>query len=222
MEIAIRDFHQRNDFDLIRRHDQEMSTTLSAGTPSLPTLEPYNEGWLRRITSPERHPLWRAYTAIEIPIRNRCEIEDDVSRSAVGFAILNLRKNGCFYSPVPAKVPSGDPNNPCLQSGTKIKTGKMKRKRRQRRIFVELFFLSVSNQHRRKGVGRALIDKALKFCKANKALDMRLHVLEGNLSAIRFYQKIGFIKYKLVPDYPQKGYSSWRMCLRAQKFLSSS
>ncbi|TFF86381.1 MAG: GNAT family N-acetyltransferase [Promethearchaeota archaeon] len=52
--------------------------------------------------------------------------------------------------------------------------------------------ISVSQDHRRQGIGRALIQKAIEWAKEKKLGGLMLETQDNNLSACRFYFNVGF------------------------------
>ncbi len=54
---------------------------------------------------------------------------------------------------------------------------------------VYLDDLVVTHSQRRKGIGEALFDKLIDYCKIQKANQLRWHVLDWNKPAIDFYKK---------------------------------
>uniref|UniRef100_A0A7S4JKV2 N-acetyltransferase domain-containing protein n=1 Tax=Odontella aurita TaxID=265563 RepID=A0A7S4JKV2_9STRA len=247
MTATIREFRS-SDFDELLRQDRDMSSSSSAPVRSarLSTttddmdnvknndrkqpLEPYDQCWLRRITHPDRisYRNYHTYVAESGSSKSNSTTTSGGGGEPVGFLIFKYQKNGCFRR-------SGDDDR---NDGERRPT-KKRRKERKRADFIELFFLSVSSRHRRRGVGRALLDRALRAMldsanpdpdldpkhsltptvkvKAKGAVveEMRLHVLEDNRNAIGFYERCRFEKLRLVKNYPQWGYNSWRMRLVA-------
>ena len=55
----------------------------------------------------------------------------------------------------------------------------------------EIESIYVREQYRRSGVGRALMEDAVSWMHAKRAVDIRVHVTVGNEETIRFYQKFG-------------------------------
>jgi len=54
---------------------------------------------------------------------------------------------------------------------------------------VYLDDLVVTHSQRRKGIGEALFNKLIDYCKTHKANQLRWHVLDWNKPAIEFYKK---------------------------------
>jgi len=88
-----------------------------------------------------------------------------------------------------------------------------KRKRYARIKYVELFWINVMKENRRKGVGAALINRVCEEAKVvdSSCSEVRLHVLTTNEDAILFYNKIGFHTMSIKKNYPTKPYSCIRM-----------
>jgi len=60
--------------------------------------------------------------------------------------------------------------------------------------------LYIHSNYTGKGIGTILLNHILK----NNILDVYLYVWECNLNAIRFYEKMGFVKHS-ISDYPLNG-----------------
>lgn len=60
-----------------------------------------------------------------------------------------------------------------------------------------LGFMYVSENHRGKQLNKLIIDALLKWCKAKQVYEIRLDVYEGNLPAIKAYEKVGFKKHMI-------------------------
>lgn len=61
--------------------------------------------------------------------------------------------------------------------------------------------LAVSASHRNRGIGRKLLDAVLEQAVAEGLTRVRLHVVEPNLRAKAFYERVGFetTRYRRVP-----------------------
>ena len=71
----------------------------------------------------------------------------------------------------------------------RIETAKPFLKYRQ---FAYLGFMYVEPQHRGKGINKMIIDALAKWALANGLTELRLEVYDGNLPAIKAYEKVGF------------------------------
>jgi ribosomal protein S18 acetylase RimI-like enzyme len=60
---------------------------------------------------------------------------------------------------------------------------------------AHLYQMWVSADHRRRGVGRALVDTAVAWARAMSARRMELDVTSNNEAAIRLYEGAGFVTY---------------------------
>jgi putative acetyltransferase len=59
---------------------------------------------------------------------------------------------------------------------------------------VRILGMGVSKAFRRKGVGRALMDYAIKWARRKKLVKILLTVFSTNTAAIRMYEKFGFVR----------------------------
>jgi diamine N-acetyltransferase len=66
-------------------------------------------------------------------------------------------------------------------------------KKGHRSFFIDQ--MAVRPEHRGKGIGRQLIDRAILYCRKNKIKRIELSVWGDNASAKRFYEKLGFDVY---------------------------
>lgn len=57
-----------------------------------------------------------------------------------------------------------------------------------------IFNVAVTEEHRQKGIGSALINELLTYCKKNNFAFVTLEVRESNQKAISLYSHFGFIK----------------------------
>jgi RimJ/RimL family protein N-acetyltransferase len=54
--------------------------------------------------------------------------------------------------------------------------------------------LMVAADHRRQGIGRALLERAVKWARANGVAKLELHVFPHNRPAIALYERFGFVR----------------------------
>jgi ribosomal protein S18 acetylase RimI-like enzyme len=61
--------------------------------------------------------------------------------------------------------------------------------------------LAVSAGHRNRGIGRRLLEASLEHAAGKELAQVRLHVVEPNLRAKAFYERVGFetTRYRRVP-----------------------
>lgn len=63
--------------------------------------------------------------------------------------------------------------------------------------------VAVAEGHRRRGIGRALVDALVRAVRAQGAVGVTLEVRESNDAALELYERLGFVSYGLRPDYYQ-------------------
>ena len=61
--------------------------------------------------------------------------------------------------------------------------------------------IAVDKEHRKEGVGRALMEKIITLLEDNGASHIKREVRIGNEGAQKFYRKIGFKPKRVVPEY---------------------
>jgi ribosomal-protein-alanine N-acetyltransferase len=76
---------------------------------------------------------------------------------------------------------------------------------------AELVSIAVDPPDRRNGVAQALLDKTLAGLRSRRVKTCWLMVETGNNPAIRFYEKHGFTRAKIVKRYYGAGRDAWRM-----------
>ena len=67
---------------------------------------------------------------------------------------------------------------------------------------AHLVSMWVAPTHRRRGVGRLLVNKVSDWARARHARTLRLMVTSNNEGAIRFYERLGFTKTGRTEPYP--------------------
>lgn len=70
---------------------------------------------------------------------------------------------------------------------------------RARALLVSMW---TSPEHRQTGVGRRLVEAVIDWARVRGARTMRLTVVSGNEGAIRFYERLGFVKTGRTEPYP--------------------
>ena len=73
--------------------------------------------------------------------------------------------------------------------------------------------VAVLEEHRKKGIGRALIEEAIAGTKIKKADELYLEVRCSNNEAVRLYEKIGFIIRQRIKSYYRDGEDAYLMAI---------
>ena len=76
---------------------------------------------------------------------------------------------------------------------------------------VHIVTIDVVASARRQGVGRALMDAAENWARAQKAKAIYLETAEDNLIAQRFYEARGYYRVEKVEGYYSNGQAAWVM-----------
>ena len=69
---------------------------------------------------------------------------------------------------------------------------------------AELLKICINDHNRNRGFGKLLIDYNINYLKNNYFNSIFLEVRSDNLSAIRFYEKFGFVKFNIRKNYYKK------------------
>lgn len=76
-----------------------------------------------------------------------------------------------------------------------------------------LWDLRVDPAYRRRGIGRALFNHAIQWCRTNGCQDLKVETQNTNVSACRFYARQGFMLYAVnpwaYPDLPEEIQLIW-------------
>src|SRR5580658_10178059 len=80
---------------------------------------------------------------------------------------------------------------------------------------AELTSIAVHPRDRRHGVGQAMLNHTLAELRALRMKAWWLMVETGNEAALRFYEKYGFTREKIVKRYYGAGRHAWRMRFKA-------
>lgn len=85
----------------------------------------------------------------------------------------------------------------------------------KRNKHAELFFIAIDNKYHREGIATKLIETMVSESHREWAIKkFKLNVLSNNSSAIRFYQKLGFVESHLKTNYPKYGHNCYRYTLK--------
>ncbi len=80
---------------------------------------------------------------------------------------------------------------------------------------AELASIAVDPRHRRHGVGETMLNHTLRELRSRQVKTWWLMVGLENEAAIRFYEKYGFKRQKIVKRYYGPGRNAWRMLFKA-------
>jgi len=73
--------------------------------------------------------------------------------------------------------------------------------------------VAVVDEHRRKGIGKALVDESLKGIQSKKCDELYLEVRCSNNEAVLMYEKIGFIIKQRLKTYYRDGEDAYLMTI---------
>ena len=79
---------------------------------------------------------------------------------------------------------------------------------------AEVARVAVRSAHRRKGIGEKLLTAFLEKAKEKGAEQVFLEVRASNVPAMRLYEKLGFVKWRLRPKYYADGEDGQEMIKR--------
>eukprot|EP01084_Bolivina_argentea_P291160 500384_1 len=84
----------------------------------------------------------------------------------------------------------------------------------KRTKYIELFWLGVDVEHRKRGIGKRLIQTMIEESNKEWAIkQFKLNVLSNNRKAMKFYENIGFVRKERKNNYPVFGCTSFRYSL---------
>ena len=73
--------------------------------------------------------------------------------------------------------------------------------------------VAVLEEHRKKGIGRALVEESIAGTKIKKADELYLEVRCSNNEAVRLYEKIGFVIKQRIKSYYRDGEDAYLMAI---------
>lgn len=76
---------------------------------------------------------------------------------------------------------------------------------------TRILMLSISEEHRRQGIGSTLLNHFLKEMSIQNMKHIDLEVRTDNKKAIKFYQKNGFNIIEIIPKFYQNGEDAYKM-----------
>lgn len=76
---------------------------------------------------------------------------------------------------------------------------------------ARLYSLAVFPAHQKKGLAQALLSHCESLASASKRKFITLEAREENSNLIRFYNNVGYLPVKVLPDYYEDGASALRM-----------
>lgn len=85
--------------------------------------------------------------------------------------------------------------------------------------FAHLISIAVLREHRRKGVGRALLQHLVEYLVRRGVEELWLEVKTGNKEAIELYEKFGFARMMILENYYSDGAPALRMRLALRKVI---
>lgn len=65
--------------------------------------------------------------------------------------------------------------------------------------------IAIIDEYRRKGIATRLLEEALQGFREYEASESFLEVRESNIEAVNFYEKIGYVRKKVLPGYYRDG-----------------
>ena len=73
--------------------------------------------------------------------------------------------------------------------------------------------VAVLDEHRKKGIGKALVEEAIKGVKLKKCDELYLEVRCSNTEGVRLYEKLGFIIKQRLKAYYRDGEDAYLMAI---------
>lgn len=71
--------------------------------------------------------------------------------------------------------------------------------------------LAVSEHHRRRGIGRALVEHLMRRMREERVVELVLEAFSSNAVALRMYESLGFFRDKFLPHYYFNGEDAFRL-----------
>lgn len=84
---------------------------------------------------------------------------------------------------------------------------------------AEIDSVAVFRKFQRQGIGRVLMQELLRRFRRHGAREIGLMVRPDNAAALAFYERLGFVHRRTIPDYYADGSRAWRLVRNVEKPL---
>ncbi|MGI0082483.1 MAG: ribosomal protein S18-alanine N-acetyltransferase [Nitrosopumilaceae archaeon] len=151
-------------------------------------------------------------------IIRRCDLSDIISVMEINMKTLPEHYSDYFYESLLAELPE---SFIVAEIGGKLVGYIMCKIEYGFSNFKKLGFVkkghvvsvAVLEEHRKKGIGRVLVEEAIAGIKSKKADELYLEVRCSNNDAVRLYEKIGFIIKQRLKAYYRDGEDAYLMAI---------
>ncbi|MEX0656610.1 MAG: ribosomal protein S18-alanine N-acetyltransferase [Nitrosopumilaceae archaeon] len=148
----------------------------------------------------------------------RCEVSDLISIMEINMKTLPEHYSDYFYESLLAEIPEAFL---VAEIGGRVIGYIMCKTEYGFSNFKKLGFVkkghvvsvAVLDEHRRKGIGRTLVEEALKGVQIKKCDELYLEVRCSNNEAVRLYEKMGFIIKQRLRSYYRDGEDAYLMTI---------
>ncbi len=167
---------------------------------------------------PDHFELQVALREIGDCIIRRCDLSDIISVMEINMKTLPEHYSDYFYESLLAELPE---SFIVAEIGGKLVGYIMCKIEYGFSNFKKLGFVkkghvvsvAVLEEHRKKGIGRVLVEEAIAGIKSKKADELYLEVRCSNNDAVRLYEKIGFIIKQRLKAYYRDGEDAYLMAI---------